>query len=137
MIRIYVDSTSLYVKHQPSYVKLYSNIYATSPHFTQTVRRCEKWKGEDINLPVKCSNGIPMRLSCLVNCDVGNVASSITSQNMFGMCFRVYPNRVISATCSGRLYVGVIMYRGGGRILNKKLVLRNCLKGSGGGIRVL
>lgn len=62
-----------------------------------------------------------MRLSCLVNCDVGNVASSITSQNIFGMCFKVYPNRVISATCSARLYVGVIIYNGGGRILNLKI----------------
>lgn len=72
---------------------------------------------------MKCSNGIPIRFSCLVNCGVGSVASSMTSQNMFGMCFRVYPNRVISATCSGLLYVGVIMYKGGGKILNKKIFL--------------
>lgn len=67
-----------------------------------------------------------MRLSCLVNCDVGFVASSITNQNKFGMCFRVYPNRVISATCSGRLYVGVMMYNGGGILIRKTIKIIDC-----------
>lgn len=66
-------------------------------------------------LPIKCSNGTPMCFSCLVTSGVGIVASSITNQNKFGICFSVCPNLVISANCSARLYVGVIMYKGGGK----------------------
>lgn len=66
------------------------------------------------NSPTKCSNGTPMRFSCFVSNGVGCAASSITSQKRFGTCFSVYPKRVISANCSGRRNVGVIMYSGGG-----------------------
>lgn len=55
-----------------------------------------------------------MCFNCLVTNGVGWTASSITSQYRFGTCFNVYPNRVISAICSDRLYVGVIIYSGGG-----------------------
>lgn len=54
-----------------------------------------------------------MRFNCRVTNGVVTVASSITNQKRFGTCLSVYPKRVISATCSGLRYVGVITYNGG------------------------
>lgn len=59
--------------------------------------------------PIKCSNGTFILFNNFVTNPVGFSASSITNQNKFFTCFNVYPNRVISANCSGRLYVGVII----------------------------
>lgn len=57
---------------------------------------------------------MPNRCNCFVTNAVGVDASSTTNQNRFGICFNVWPNRVISAICSGRRKVGVIIYNGGG-----------------------
>lgn len=66
------------------------------------------------NLPVRCSNFNPVRSNNLVTCLVATVASSITSQWTFFTNIKVCDILVSSGICSGRRYVGVIIYNGSG-----------------------